>query len=360
LNALKAQTRRPTVEHIAIDLGGRKSQVCVRSPSGEIVAERRLDTQALAMFLLSRPPSRVILETCAEAFHIADHALAAGHEVRVVPSTLVRSLGVGARGIKTDQRDAQALSEVSTRIYLPSVYIPQASARQRAALCSSRQVLVSSRTKLINHCRGWLRTQTGRIPSGNSKTFPARMRKYPGQLPEHIEAVLQVVEQTNLQIKKLDGELEEITEADELCKRLMTVPGVGPMTALRFSAAIGDIARFGKSHALESYLGLVPGERSSGDKKQRTTLTKAGNVNVRWLLTQAAWSAWRSRSGDPMVQWAKRVALRRGNHVAVIALARKIAGILYAIWRDGTRYDPSRGAEIVSANLRELQEAISG
>lgn len=347
------------MEHLAIDLGSRKSQICVRSANGEIVKECRLDTERLAGFLTSRPPSRVILETCAEAFHVADYALAAGHEVRVVPSILVHSLGVGARGIKTDQRDARATSEVSTRIDLPSVYIPTMTSRQRTALCSSRQVLVSSRTKLINHCRGWLRTQAGKVRTGNSRTFPERIRECGLSLPAHIEAVLVVIEQTNEQLKRIDKELEAITEADEVCERLMTVPGVGPVTALRFAAAVGEVARFGKSHALESYFGLVPGERSSGDKKQRTALTKAGNPHVRWLLTQAAWSAWRTSSSDPMVQWAKRVAHRRGNHVAVIALARKIAGILYAVWRDGSRYDPSRGAQIIEADRRSLQEAIN-
>ena len=346
------------MEHLAIDLGSRKSQICVRNSKGEILKECRLETKALPVFLASRPHSRVILETCAEAFHFADHALQVGHEVRVVPSTLVRSLGVGARGVKTDLRDARATSEVSTRIDLPSVYLPTAEARRRSALCASREVLVSSRTKLINHCRGWLRTQALTIRSGGSASFPARMREQGPMLPAHIEVVLVNLELLNAQIKALEKDVQQLVKTDELCKRLMSVPGVGPVTALRFAAGIGDIQRFGNSHALQSYLGLVPGENSSGEKKQRTSLTKAGKATVRWLLIQAAWTAWRIRTGDPMVRWAQQIAHRRGKHVAAVALARKMAGILYAIWRDDTRYDPSRTAMSEAEKPAELREVI--
>jgi hypothetical protein len=146
------------MEHCAIDLGGRESQVCVRGSDGQIVEERRCRTAALAAYLAGRPPSRVVVETCSEAFAIADAALAVGHEVRVVPSTLVRSLGVGARRLKTDRRDAQVLSEVSCRIDLPSVHVPSQQARQRKTMCGMREALVGARTKLLNTVRGWLRS----------------------------------------------------------------------------------------------------------------------------------------------------------------------------------------------------------
>src|SRR5215470_11246814 len=123
------------MEHLAIDLGGRESQICVRNSEGQILDERRWPTAALGRYLATRPISRVIVETCSGAFAVADAALALGHEVRVVPTTLVRSLGVGARRLKTDRRDARALSEVSCRIDVPSVHVPSLQARQRKTLC---------------------------------------------------------------------------------------------------------------------------------------------------------------------------------------------------------------------------------
>ena len=118
----------------------------------------------------------------------------------------------------------------------------------------------------------------------------------------------------------------------------MTVPGVGPVTAMRFVAAIDDVSRFGGAHSVESYLGLVPGEHSSSERQHRTGITKAGATKLRWALVQASWSARRCRPHDPMVAWATQVELRRGRRVAMVALARKIAGILYALWRDGSTY----------------------
>ena len=104
------------MEHLAIDLGGKESQICVRSSDGQIVEERRCRTATLPAYLATRPRSRVVVETCSEAFRIADAALSSGHEVRVVPGTLVRSLGVGARRVKTDRRDAQVLRSPAASI----------------------------------------------------------------------------------------------------------------------------------------------------------------------------------------------------------------------------------------------------
>jgi transposase len=286
----------------------------------------------------------VILETCAEAFGVADTAAEHGHEVRVVPALLVRQLGVGARGVKTDQRDARALSEASCRLDLPSVHICSARSRALKSTCAGREALIRARTKLINNVRGWLRGQAKSMRKGGTETFPPRLRalldEQPDGWPAHVERSLHVLDELNCQIKEADVELKEMAVDDPICTRLMTVPGVGPLTAVRFLAAVDERARFGSSHALESYLGLTPGENSSSERKMRTGITKAGCKMVRWTLVQAAWSAMRTRPQDPMVRWAQDVAARRGRKIAAVALARKIAGILYALWRDGTCYDP--------------------
>jgi len=336
------------MEHIAIDLGSRESQICVRDVAGAIVEERRVPTARLGSHLSRRKPGRVIVETCAEAFEIADRALACGHEVRVVPATLVKSLGVGARGIKTDQRDARTLSEVSTRVDLPSVHVPSAKARDRKALCNSRQTLLISRTTMTNYVRGYLRRHAITLGPRNPSRFVERARvallAHPLGLPSHIERVLSIIEALNTQIESADAELAEIAEGDEVCQRLMTVPGVGPVVALRFVAAIDEHQRFSSSHDLMSYLGLTPGENSSSQRKRRTGITKAGAADVRAVLVQGAWSAMRSKTKDPMACWALRIAERRNKQVAAVALARKIAGILYALWKNGTRYEPRRAA----------------
>jgi transposase len=337
------------MEHIAIDLGGRESQICVRSEQGVIVEEQRVQTCALKRWLKGRSPSRVIVETCAESFGIADAAIAAGHQVRVVPATLVRSLGVGQRGVKTDRRDAQILSEVSTRIDLPSVHIPSELSRQRKVLCGMREALVECRTKLVNTVRGWLRAQTAKVRSGNADTFARRVREHFAQrgveLPTFVQRQLFAIEQLTVQVIEADKELKQAATADPITRRLMSAPGVGPVTAMRFAATLDVVDRFPDAHQVESYTGLTPGENSSSDRVRRTAITKAGSSQYRWTIVQAAWAARRFRPHDPMVLWSFEIEKRRGKHVAVVALARKLTGVLYAMWRDGTTYDPGRAAD---------------
>ncbi len=331
------------MEHVAIDLGGRESQVCVRAAGGAIVGERRIRTADIEAYLATRPPSRVIVETCAEAFAVADCALALGHQVRVVPATLARSLGVGARRTKTDQRDARNLSESSCRMDLPSVHIPSAESRERKTLCGMRDGLVASRTMLINTVRGWMRAVGCRIRSGVPSSFSERLHAARPSLPAYVERQLVMIDALSGQIDEADKEIAAIARASTVCQRLMTVPGVGSITAVRFEAALDRVERFESAHQVEAYLGLTPGEHSSSDSKRRTGITKAGSTAARWLLVQAAWSARRSKRVHPMVVWSHEVEKRRGKRVAAVALARKLAGILFAIWRDGAIYDPSRG-----------------
>jgi transposase len=338
------------MDHIAIDLGGRESQICVMSAEGEVLLEERRPTRGLGAYLAKRPAGRVVIETCAEAFGVADEARKAGHEVAVVPATLVRSLGVGMRGIKTDVRDARNLAEASCRMKrLPMVHVPTMASRERKTVCGLREVLVGTRTKLINAVKGWLRTGgLGPMLRGTPEVFPSRVRKHVGDrggtIPPSVERVLMMVEAVNIQIAGADEDVEKLSEEDPVCMRLMTVPGVGPVTAVRFACALDDASRFDNASRVQSYLGLVPGENSSSDRRRITSITKAGAPQVRWTLVQAAWSARRCRKTDPMVLWALEVEKRRGRHIAVVALARKIAGIMYAIWRDGSVYDPKRGA----------------
>jgi transposase len=340
------------MQHVAIDLGGRESQICVRGADGVILEEKRHATRSLETLMKRWPPSRVILETSAEAFRVADAAKAAGHEVRVVAATLVKSLGVGARGIKTDQRDARTLSEVSCRIDLPSVHIPTPASRELKSVCGAREELVEVRTKLINNVHGWLRGQLWRIRSGAPVSFPDRVRSHAStlaaDLPPHVARNLEVIELVNQQIRAADAQLREVVKADPTCRNVMTIPGVGPITAARFRAAIDDVSRFQSAHAVQSYLGLVPGEHSSSERQRRTGLTKAGPAAVRRMLIGGAWAAFRTRPNEPMVQWARTIADRRGKYIAIVALARKLAGIMFALWRDGVTYRPARSATVTS------------
>lgn len=191
------------------------------------------------------------------------------------------------------------------------------------------------------------------IPTGAAETAPARIRKALSEntipMTKTLEGVLASIDTISAQITEADLELKAIASSDERCKRLMTVPGVGPVVSVNFVATVDQPERFENPHQLESYLGLTPGEDSSSERTRRLSITKAGSTRMRFLLVQAAWSARRTRPNDPMVRWSLEVEKRRGKQIAVTALARKLAGILFALLRDGTTYQPSRGATALPA-----------
>jgi transposase len=336
------------MEHIAIDLGAKESQVCVRKGDGEIVEERRIATRppVVRKYLEGRAKSRVIVETGAEAFWVAQIAIEAGHEARVVPSALAPSLGVGQRGLKSDQRDARVLSESSCRMDLPSVHIPAVETRRLQSRLTMRDALVRSRTKLVNVIKAYLRTIGERAPMRYGERWITQFREKLGYAAEHVRPLLEAIEALDRSIETFDEELEAVGRQSEHVRRLQTVPGVGVLTALRYVATLDVAARFGNGAAVGSYLGLVPSEHSSGQSQRRGSITKAGCAPARGLLVQASWAALRTRShrSDPMIRWAEAIARRRGKKIAVVALARKLSGVLYALWRDGTVYDAGRAA----------------
>ncbi len=186
-------------------------------------------------------------------------------------------------------------------------------------------------------------------------TFPKRIRdaalSRPDGLPQHVERLLLSIVALNEQIKPADVELASLAEQDPICQRLMSVPGVGPVTSLRFFAALDDRARFPNAHAVQGYLGLTPGENSSSERQQRTGITKAGPAPVRRALVQAAWNFRRLRPLDPISRWAAQIELRRGKFIATVAVARKLAGVLFALWRDGSTYEPNHQARQQTAPL---------
>ena len=196
---------------------------------------------------------------------------------------------------------------MSCRIDLPSVHVPSRQARQRKTMCGMREALVGASTKLLNTVRGWLRAEGRRPRGGDVRTFSARVRVLCADttLPTYVERQLRTIESLTQEISDADRELAPTAKADPIARRLMTVPGVGPSTSVRFVAPLDEISRFSGAHVVESYLGLAPGENSSSERQRRTSITKAGPTALRWCLVQAVWAARRTRRKDPMQRWAE-------------------------------------------------------
>jgi transposase len=184
-----------------------------------------------------------------------------------------------------------------------------------------------------------------------SRSYSTRVhRRYtlPGHLLSVVAPLLAVMGHLNQQLAYSDATIEHLAAQDPRVPRLRSVPSIGPVTAAAFLAAIDDVGRFHHAHQLEASLGLVPREYSSGETQRRGPITKAGHSRPRWLLIQAALSILRRRppAAEALWTWALRIAARRGKHVAVVALARRLAGILYALLRDDTVYAPRHPAAL--------------
>jgi len=332
------------MDHIGIDVHKKESQICIVAEGGELI-EQRVPTQPrrFAEALGDRPRARIVIEASTESEWVARCLEGLGHEVIVADPNFAPMYATRTRKVKTDRRDARALAEACLLgAYRPAHRLSDAQRHVRARL-TVRDALVRTRARYISLVRALLRQHGWPVPSGSAEGFPRRVMALPlpGWLRSEVAPLLAVMRHLQQQLAYSDEPIAAVTRTDERVRRLQSVPSIGPVTAAAFVAAVDDAARFRRAHEVEAYLGLVPRELSSGETQRRGRITKAGSSRVRWLLIQAAVSMLRLH--DPRTvwlrQWADRIAARRGRGIAVVALARRLAGMLFALLRDGTVYE---------------------
>jgi transposase len=210
----------------------------------------------------------------------------------------------------------------------------------------SRRQLVAMRTGTISVLRALLRQEGYRLPSGSARHVGPRLDRLavPPVLAETVAPLQRTITQLTAEIAGIDARLATHAAADPVVQRLQTVPGVGPVVALTFRATLDTVTRFTAAGQVSAFLGLVPREDSSAERRHRGHITKAGSGELRSLLVQAAWAAWRSPGSGGLRAWALQLAARRGRRIAVVALARRLSRILFAVWRDATDFDAQRVA----------------
>lgn len=332
------------MEHVGIDLGSRQSSICIVDEKGKERHKANLKTAELAAFFEQLEASRIAIESCAESRVVALMAIDAGHDVRIVPTKFVRSLEIGARRIKTDARDARALAMASFRLgdELPHIHIRSDESNVLHDLVHARASLLKARTASINFVRGHLRKNLLGHVSSRSRTFEASVRRLLNdKVPIEVSTHLALIASINEQVAVLDKEMSKHAES-ETAKRLQAITGVGPIVALSFIAAVDDPDRFKSGSHLASYVGLSPGENTTGGRIKRTGIIAAGQSMLRALLVQAAHSMMNARrSREPMADWAAALQTRSNRKRAACALARRLAVVMWAMLRDGARYDPS-------------------
>jgi transposase len=335
------------MDMIGIDLHKRESQLCTLAPDGSTTEQRIVTSrERFTAVFGNRAPARMLLEASTESEWVAQCLEALGHDVVVADPNYAPMYATRSRRVKTDKRDARTLAEaLRLGAYRPAHRVSAARRHVRAEL-AVREALVRTRTRYIAIAKAFVRREGLRVPSSEAHLVAARVAtlEVPPMLEAELDPLFAVLEPLNVQIKSADRRITALEQADPVVALLATAPSVGPLTASAVVATIDDVTRFSSAHQFEAFLGLVPGERSSGEKRRIGRITKAGNSRARYLLVEAGWRILRSQSPETAAlrAWALKIAGRRGNRIAVVALARRLAGILYAMWRDNTPYTATK------------------
>lgn len=327
---------------VGFDLGKRKSQLCVLD--GDRTIDLRVNTERTAIgdaLAKLGGKCRILIEASTSSEWVARWMESLGHDVVVADPNFLPMYARSNKKVKTDKRDARALAE-ALRLGAFRVAVRRDDENiHLSALLTVRQGLVKTRASLVNRVKA-LMERWGYRPRGNSFYIVNGVREL--ELPdlerESVEPLLTAIDDLTKQIKEAEKPLARAVKRDATLTRMDAIYGVGTITALAVKTALADPSRFSSASQASAYLGLVPSEQSSGEKRVQGSITKVGNRVTRSLLVEAAWCIMRSNheSVGELKQWALRIAERRGKQKAAVALARKLSRIMFAMWRDNAAF----------------------
>jgi transposase len=277
---------------------------------------------------------------------VAQALEAAGHAVIVADPNYAPMYGDLTRRVKTDRRDVAALVEANRRGWYRPAHRSSAAQRETKQILRSRRFLVQTRSGAVSLLRSLLRQEGYRLGTGSCQTVPARVARLAvaPALAETLAPLCRQIAALTTEMQAMDARLQTRTASDAIIARLRSVPGIGLIVATTFRAFVDRHERFGHAGQVSAAIGLVPREDSSAERRQRGHITKAGPRELRSLLIQAAWVCWRHPGSGTLRAWGDRLAARRGRRIAVVALARRLSRILFALWRDDTTFDMAKVA----------------
>jgi transposase len=353
----------PPIATGGLDVGDRYTYVWVLDASGAVIDEGRVPTtpEALRRRFGAQPPMRLVLETGAHSPWISRLLAECGHEVLVANPRQVRL--IAHSDSKSDRTDAETLARLGRLdpALLKPIRHRGADAQHDLALIRARDALVQARTQLVNHVRAAVKSFGARLPSCSTDSFPTRARTaIPEALGPTLGPVLDVIAAISQELSRYDRRVEAlaVTRYPETTA-LRQVPGVGALTSLSYVLTLEDPARFPKSRAVGSYLGLRPKQRDSGESAPALRITKRGDTHLRRLLVGSAHYILGPFGPDSdLRRWGLTLAARGGKNAkkrAVVAVARKLAVLLHRLWVTGEVYEPLRLAE-----RRQATAALAG
>lgn len=336
---------------LGIDLGKNSCSVAGLDETGRVVLRRRVPRDGIAELFAKLSPCVVAMEACCGAHHVGRSARAQGHRVRLMPPEYVRPY---VKAQKNDDRDAEAIAEAATRPTMRFVPLKEETQLDIQALHRARERLVAERTALINQMRGLLLERGIVLPQrrhslaawvdaplagGEADCLSPRIRRLVTDMR---------VEWADLdrRIRVFDDEFVASARQDEAARRLATVPGIGPINATALVAAVGDASAFGRARDLAAWLGLVPKQATTGGKPRLLGITKRGSRYLRKNLIHGAravmprLAATHTRLG----QWLRDLLARAHKNTVAVALANKLARIVWAVLARGRTYEAAVAA----------------
>lgn len=333
---------------IAIDLAKSVFEIGISDRPGNLKKTVRLSREQLLEFMAKQPRSNVVMEACGSSHHWGRQFQECGHEVRLLPPLAVRPY---VQRSKTDRTDVKGMLEASRNTAIKAVPVKTESQQQLTALHRIRAAWMETRTMRINSMRGLLR-EFGIIFPVGTKAFFDRVGEtiedaqvsIPMGMRATLSELLKEIRELERRIDSVEKQLKAIAAQTPVIKRLLTIPGVGLLTATALAGFVGEVGRFASGRHFASYLGLTPLEHSSGSRRHLGRISKHGDRYLRTLLIHGGRAvlaaARRKKKPERLGAWAVAVADRRGNNKAAVALANKLARIVWAVWKSGKVFQP--------------------
>ena len=331
------------VHTIGLDLAKSVFQAHGADGSGEVVFRKRLRRKQVLAFFADQPRCLVAMEACGSAHYWGRELARLGHKVKLIPPIYVKPF---VKRQKNDAADAEAICEAANRPTMRFVPVKSEERQGIAVLLRTREILIRQRTQTINALRGHLAEFGVIVPKGASNVAKLieRIASPEISLPEVARAALSYLTDSLLrledQVRELDREIAGLARANETARRLMTIPGIGPLIAVAMVALAPPPETFRRGRDFAAWLGLTPRQNSTGGKRRLGGTTKMGARSLRRLLIIGANSVvmWRSKKGAAPGTWLEGMLARKPAMLVRVAQANKMARIVWAIMSGNQTY----------------------
>ena len=335
-----------SVTTVAVDLAKHVFQVHGCDAAGRVIVAKALRRKDVLPFFASLKACLVGMEACGSAHHWGRELMALGHDVKLIPPAYVKPF---VKRQKNDRNDAAAIYEALFRPGLGFVAVRSVENQAMLMQHKVREMLVQQRTQLLNGLRGHL-AEIGVIAAQgacNMRSLGALIHEGHPDIPDVVRTSLMPliiqIEHLDSAIKAIDLDIADQAKADPVANRLMTIPGIGPVTASALVATVGDPSGFSGPREFAAFLGLVPRQHSSGGKERLGRITKMGNGYLRKLLVVGAHAVLvhQAKHDDPLRAWARKLLETKPFKLVAVACANKLARMAFALMSQNTRYSPA-------------------